>query len=266
MPIGPLADCMPAKLVPEVRDGEPSDQHATAETGPNSPACLEAVQNAQTAQLELDAQWRAAVAATNAVALAERQWRWSVLEFSALVGTLAIAYVSISDGRRHTTAELRAYLAIKERTLHRLHPGQKARVDFKITNSGATPAYKVRYRAALEVFPNPYIGDISREFAKDPNEVPPAFVVQSSESLEAEAIQYKPMKQVEYDAVMEGTKALYLVGEIEYEDTFGKERITRFCCWVGGPEFAEIDKSSRASGAKMSRVDWIYTIRHNEAN
>ena len=258
-PLGPFVECLPPEKV------APKGLEAAGPRGPDSPSCLAAVGEAQRNELELEAQWRAAVAATNAVALAERQWRSSLLEFAALLGTLAIAYVAIVDGRKHTTAELRAYLAIKERVLSHFFVGQQARVAFRISNAGSTPAYNMRYRAALEVFACPYNGDIMREFAKDPNEIAPAFVVQSQEFAEAEAIQHRPLTQEDYDAIMRGSKALYFVGEVDYDDAFGHPRITEFCCWVGGPEFAEADKAARQRKAPTSRVDWIYTRLHNVA-
>lgn len=148
--VGPFKECqLPRKQLGASSKSGVTAPTASAEEGPDSVSCQQAINSAQREKQDLAAQWTAATANRNAVAIAERQMRWSVLEFFALIGTLTFAYIAISDGRKHSVAELRAYVSIKDRVLSRLYIGQHARVDFKIFNAGTTPAHNMRYRAPL---------------------------------------------------------------------------------------------------------------------
>lgn len=264
--VGPFKECqLPRKQLGASSKSGVTAPTASAEEGPDSVSCQQAINSAQREKQDLAAQWTAATANRNAVAIAERQMRWSVLEFFALIGTLTFAYIAISDGRKHSVAELRAYVSIKDRVLSRLYIGQHARVDFKIFNAGTTPAHNMRYRAALEVFDVPFKGDIKSQFGTPAGEIPPLAVIHPQESHEAEAIQHKPFTAVEWAGICSGAWGLYLVCDVEYDDAFGNSRLTKFCAWIGGPEFAETDASARKAGIPKTDVVWILTADHNTA-
>ncbi|HEV7603042.1 MAG TPA: hypothetical protein VGO49_22640 [Bradyrhizobium sp.] len=58
---------------------------------------------------------------------------------------------------------------------------------------------------------------------------------------------------------------VYLFGVVIYEDAFGEKRRTKFCCYVGGHEFARIVHLAQQQKSTAIKMPWDFAVLHNES-
>jgi len=103
-------------------------------------------------------------------------------------------------------------------------------------NTGQTPAYQVVTQSDMRLVPWPL----------NPSDLPPVAFEKggTTDSMGPGAVRRKydipdervPMlTDADITALKEGTKAIFVYGEIRYMDTFGKPQFTRYRSFVGGP-------------------------------
>jgi hypothetical protein len=132
---------------------------------------------------------------------------------------------------RHSERALRAYVFIEKCNVHAVGVGMRPLVRLSFKNTGQTPAYKCSYYGGVgcAVFPAAEIPRTRPQNFAVSNAVFPAGGVHHSEFRGPDVI-----SAAEHREIMQGTAAIYLHGEIVYEDAFKKERSTRFCLFYGG--------------------------------
>ncbi len=74
-----------------------------------------------------------------------------------------------------------------------------------------------------------------------------------------------PITEEQYKSIEDGTAGLYLVGNAEYRDTFGKKRRTEFCFCLTGEAFAETARLAKANPGKLVPLNWHIANLHNDA-
>jgi hypothetical protein len=70
----------------------------------------------------------------------------------------------------------------------------------------------------------------------------------------------------DYQRMIGPNHRLYLAGIIWYEDIFGITRKTKFCVFMGGPEYEKVALRARTNRAIPQSEDWIFSHVHNEAS
>lgn len=126
--------------------------------------------------------------------------------------------------------QLRAYVSVATAEIHDLAAGLTPRAHLVIRNSGQTPAYHLIgiYGMAMEVSWD----------ALTPPSSDPIDVTATSLAAGAPTNQFisapRPLKDGEREALIDGSKTLWVYGEMRYRDTFNVERITEYRFQVGG--------------------------------
>lgn len=106
------------------------------------------------------------------------------------------------------------------------------RVKIRIKNYGQTPAYKCTCERRYDIFDFPV--RIFPELKIPPNDPAPSLIDIPPGGFYETSITYKrPANDVRSD-VINGIKAIYVYGVIEYEDAFGVTRTTKFRYMCGG--------------------------------
>jgi hypothetical protein len=101
--------------------------------------------------------------------------------------------------------------------------------EIVIKNSGQTPAYRLSTATAVLVDDNPLQAD--RRVPSMPDNhtvVPPTGSYALSVAME------KPLTADQLKAIQKGTQAIYVFGEIAYDDAFGECRVTRYRFFYSG--------------------------------
>ncbi|MGA7807080.1 hypothetical protein, partial [Bradyrhizobium sp.] len=113
---------------------------------------------------------------------------------------------------------------IKSVRVEGLNSGGSPRAIITIKNSGVTPARNVTHRAKMgfstfpKMTPMPERGQVP----SPPGAIAPGGEINMSTGID------KPLNDATLIALLTGTHAIYVVGEIRYDDAFGKMRETDF--------------------------------------
>ena len=118
--------------------------------------------------------------------------------------------------------QLRAYVFVKSMELRYFGTTRPFEVAARVKNSGQTPAYHLRTRitATLAVFP-------IKEFVSAPP-TPGESILGPSDELEISNVSPRTLTADERGKTVNGEYAIYVYGEIDYVDAFGRTRHTRF--------------------------------------
>jgi hypothetical protein len=210
---------------------------------------------------DLCAQWKAADAAKNA---ATATWLAVALSF---VGTLLIA-MTFWETRKTSRAELRAYLWFKDFDLH-VFPSEersdhwRTRLECKIHNGGQTPAYDCLHMGNLVAFTE---DEAVAHFTKS---VPPPrlgkpipYAVHNGSETNAAFNAHQEISPALAKEIEAEKRRLYAFGAVEYRDTFGISRKTRFCLILLNPLFP---KRPSGKAVKEVAVTWDMAPFHNDA-
>ena len=146
--------------------------------------------------------------------------------------------------------QLRAYLMVHTAVVENFSAGGKPRAKLTIKNTGQTPAHAVTHWCSSGIAPYPVEDHVvralkRREIDLPTKPLPPGCQTKTwSES--------DILTEDQYEAVSDGTHALYVIGEIRYLDAFNKPQETDFLLFAGGPtgitgELAEYQTGNRTT-------------------
>lgn len=197
---------------------------------------------------DLEAQQRAADAAIESAASSQRQenlakWQLglSIAGIIALVVTIAysikatnaaiksadLAEKAVAITQDTAKRELRAYVAVSRVKFTDMHTGVDAKIEVSIINAGATPARKVRSRVWTTIGSGESQGRIFSSGGSDGLESV-ADLAQGSAFHTRETVYGGPLSPSEHGYVLSGSKQLYVVGIVTYQDVFRVTRRTLF--------------------------------------
>ena len=144
----------------------------------------------------------------------------------------------------------RAYVMVHAAALERLTSGTKPVAKITIKNTGQTPAHNVTQWSSLGIGPYPILDHVvralkGREVEKPSKPLPPGGDTKILSEGEI-------LTEAQYEALSDGTHALYVMGEIRYRDAFNKPQEIDFLLFSGGPlglasELSEYQTGNRAT-------------------
>jgi hypothetical protein len=128
--------------------------------------------------------------------------------------------------------QLRAYVLVSSAKVHDFGIERPPRAEVIIKNSGQTPAFDL----------SPWAGFVIGDFPLNIELIdPPPSIKKSQATLGAGDTSGhltpagRPLTKIEIDMIKSGTKAIYVFGEIKYQDIFKKtERTTHYRMMYGG--------------------------------
>jgi len=147
------------------------------------------------------------------------------LQFLALIATVFVM-------RRTAERQLRAYIMVDTARIDNLKVGEKPVAHLTFKNSGQTPAREVSHWCAMgfDTFPHRIpIKSVDEDEEFNPRPLAPQGVIHTRTD------ERRALNQATMDAIVEGTYAVYVVGQIRYFDAFGVRRETDFMLYAGGP-------------------------------
>jgi hypothetical protein len=123
------------------------------------------------------------------------------------------------NGRR----QLRAYVFPDQANLVWQGTTKPTVAEIVIKNSGQTPAYRLSTTTSISVDNNPLQTDLRVPSMPDNHTViPPSGSYALSVGMD------KPLTADQLKTIQKGTQAIYVIGEIAYDDAFGECRVTRY--------------------------------------
>lgn len=193
--------------------------------------------------------------------------------FTTVLGAATIFLVTatkrlVVGAEKTAERQLRAYVSVEPVMLRDFAAGRVPLATFFMKNVGQTPALRIRHFAMLDILPHPLPDDQGDLLTPNPVARIPTRAVHPTLGIEGEARMNRLLTAQDVALVFAGTEyQLYLFGIIAYEDVFGKElRRTKFCCYVGGPEFAVIaDRTTSQPPGHAGKIHWNFAVPHNEA-
>jgi hypothetical protein len=150
---------------------------------------------------------------------------------TALLAIITGVLVIIARGQYITTQrQLRAYVTGGPRFLYSFTATSNVRCEIYLRNDGVTPAFNMRQRVAIDVFP---------ESLPDDFRFPDillgwsAFIVVFPRDTFQGTVSRGNFSEDDIAAIVAGEKRIYIWGEIIYDDTFGQHHFTKFYSRVG---------------------------------
>ena len=148
-----------------------------------------------------------------------------------------------SETTENDQMRLRAYLTVVGEVVQPLTAEKPVVVQVTIKNVGATPAHKVRTLTSVAAasFPltEPFPGHLQTNVAE--------FVLAPAQEVYPNVPLKRVLTEHELDLIRAGKAAIYVFGDITYEDEFGKEHKCSYEFYYGG------DRPLRADGAMTLR-------------
>jgi hypothetical protein len=139
----------------------------------------------------------------------------------------AVAQSTLRTMQDTACRQLRAYVNV-DSVLRVDDPGDVDRVGFaiqvEVRNSGQTPAYDLFQWAKIEVREFPLADRMPIHCVDGGSR---AILAPGAKTVTFPAYRHG-LSQHEVDAILENQAAIYVYGEIDYRDTFGKRRLTQF--------------------------------------
>jgi hypothetical protein len=134
----------------------------------------------------------------------------------------------VEEGNETARRELRAYVALREASIHNFAVDEKPEIHLKLTNYGRTPAY--RLRVTLDTNIRPDAGELPtlQEVTQAAGHLAPGADFQSLKTPEW------IVSRQQYFALQTPSHTLFVYGIVRYVDTFGQERFTKFRLMTGG--------------------------------
>lgn len=164
--------------------------------------------------------------------------------FLSLYQTRRSIKISETVGRTQT----RAYLSVE---LDSEFAANSKSYPFRIKNSGVSPAKKVRYVAAQFVLEHPLVEHQGDLIGFNPEERTPVFTIAPGASANGDAEFDSKIRSDDWHIIKSnGSKRIYLVVRVFYDDFFGMPHETKFCA------FSEVSPIMR-DNSQMTRIDWI---------
>ena len=183
---------------------------------------------------------------TNAtIALA---WITGFLAFFTF-GLWIVTYYLVKDAKDTAKRQLRAYLSPHILTHgnfgDRIRP---FRPEFKIRNSGQTPAHDVTVRIKTKILPYP-----SHEALPTPDPWHGSFVIGPNSEVNICCELDKLLTDGEREEIKAGTRQrIYVWGDVNYVDAFGSPQSIDFCLFFGGLHCEQLGMQWAPSGNKTT--------------
>jgi len=135
---------------------------------------------------------------------------------------------AISTDREVGHAQVRAYLSIETETPI-LNPASIPKHEFKIENTGQSPAYSVAYIAGFRLL-DEQLTDLNGQLAvvAEGQEMP-KISLGSSRSMTVEAVGTELISSGDLAKILDGEKHMYFFARVFYRDVFGQSHETSFC-------------------------------------
>jgi hypothetical protein len=172
---------------------------------------------------------------------------------------------AITNDREIGEAQVRAYLSVESPEQHSIdiRPNQIFKAELKIKNTGQSPAYNVRYVAALMPLEYPLADTQVDLIGPDPDSIQRGVTIGASAETRIEAELTRALTAQEIVSVKsEGPTRLFAVAIVTYFDIFKREeRKTKYCAYLTAG-IAIVDPQSRKIGTKH---EWALANVHNEA-
>jgi hypothetical protein len=188
-----------------------------------------------------------------------------LLLFAATVALWYATQSLVREAKRSSERQLRAYVAVKSRNAVNVYCLKRPSADFIIENTGQTPAYNVRFIARFEILPHP-LPDNQVDLVKvKPEERKPNLTVHAYQKTIGDIDGSEIISMENWSAMCGDGHRLYLAGIVIYDDIFSRERRTKFCSFIGGPELNEIATRAYTERKPFIYMDWTFSHVHNEA-
>jgi hypothetical protein len=158
----------------------------------------------------------------------------------------SIAWIQLLHNDDTAKRQLRAYISVDGATVSRFGDTvvpPEAHVIFK--NSGQTPAYEVRGWIAIKMAEFPFNGTFEEFGTLQPF----SSVIGSGGSVHGIGATKRSLSNDENKSVNDGTGAIFVWGELTYQDAFKAPHYTRFRMFFGG------SAGVRADGLMMATKD-----------
>jgi hypothetical protein len=138
----------------------------------------------------------------------------------------------VTGGDNNAERQLRAYCMVVKAEIIDVENGKDPRAKITIKNSGQTPAKNFKQVATMgyDTFPISRLGNPNLKRANViEHPLPPQGYIDSYPNLG------HILTDADIAALIKGDAAIYVVGEIHYDDAFGKNRTTTYKLFAGGP-------------------------------
>src|ERR1700722_5498736 len=170
-----------------------------------------------------------------------------------LIGATLALFVAtrqlVIGAEKTAERQLRAYLMIKSVRLEGLKDGSCPRAIITFKNSGKTPAQNVTHWAKLGFSTFPDMAQLPETDRSQP--MPPGAVAPGGKIIMSSGSD-KPLNAPTMNVLENGTYAIYLAGEIRYEDALGKKRETDFLLFCTRGMVAEGSMASFHTGNRIT--------------
>lgn len=145
--------------------------------------------------------------------------------------------------------QLRAYVMIRDVVINDFEIGKIPIPRITIKNSGLTPARNVTVwcNVGFDLFPHTLSLPRRSQDALPPTPIAPG----GTHTIEPK-IKQGEMNAPTWAALESGTHAIYVMGEIRYEDAFGQHRETDFLLFTGGPLGARDEMGAYKHGNRIT--------------
>lgn len=161
---------------------------------------------------------------------------------------------AISTDREVGHAQVRSYITAEPKELADLVVGRNARVEIHVANTGQSPAYNVRYIAAVFIADHPLPHDIGPMIAPDPNQAPRfGNTVPAQGSFFAEGVGGNPISEHDIRSVVNTDgKRLYVSCVVYYKDVFGLDHETMMTAYLDQTGEPVIDPETGRIGRSVA--------------
>jgi hypothetical protein len=188
---------------------------------------------------DLCAQWAAVDQVSESNRLSAQNLRMSVFTLLlTILGTGALLF-TLRETYRTTRAELRPYVSAYAKGLPGFEVGKKMCATMVITNGGTTLAHDVTTEGTLLIEESPLKADPLagpiKYFGGDPG----FHTLHKGATHGATVSAAEKLTKADFNAVWGGKKALYVIGNVDYRDSFGAPHRTEFCFFLTGEDLRE---------------------------
>ncbi len=158
-------------------------------------------------------------------------------KWTLFLGFFGFGVLTIQTGLTRDTMRLqaRAWVSIPGVVgKNEIQVGAPLSVGVKITNSGSSPALKMRLRITIAEVPKTLISDLPRQMSDGQSVRSPA-VLYPGQEVEGRTgyVNGEAISKALIDALACGDVKVFIYGRVDYEDVFGRAHSSKFCFDLG---------------------------------
>lgn len=169
---------------------------------------------------------------------------------ASTIGLWIVNYFVLRHGRETAERQLRAYVMIDAASIENVKIGGCPEAKLTIKNYGQTPAINLTHWARMGFYPYPLpltsVPLPKKDQILPPRPLGPGAVVHVFSGID------KPLNPATLNAIEAKKYAIYVTGEIRYEDAFGKLRETDFLVFCHGSMAARGAMASYDTGNRIT--------------